>query len=121
MEIQTNRDFVYDYAKYTTAFGNLVMQENADLVMFYCFSFLKDHVYYIKSLDVIAIATFNNQQLNVWDVFAKQEVELDQIIRTLIKPDTNEVCLGDETLFIQKGKADFFEKNKLMFPLMSHA
>ena len=58
MAIQSNRDFLYNYAKNSKVFGKLSMRENADLVMFYCTSFLKENVYYIKSLGVIVVAVF---------------------------------------------------------------
>lgn len=136
MDIQTNRDKLYDYAKYSEIFGEISMKENADLVMFYCISILKDSVYYIKSLDTIAIATFKDNQLLLWDIFSKLNIDLDKIINCLAYPQINEVVLGftlqdinpynvreitGDALFIQKGRTSVFEKNQLMFPLLSHA
>lgn len=137
MDIQANRDFLYDYARNTKVYGNLSMHENADLVMFYCTSFLKRDVYYIKSLDVIAVATYNENRLHLLDVFGKVDTDLDKIISSLVNPQINEVVLGftpkdcssyevrethgDDALFVQKGKSKLFDKNKVMFPLLSHA
>ena len=137
MDLHANRELLYEYAKNTKPFGKLCMSENADLVMFYCTSFLKDNVYYIKALDLIVVAMFNEGQLHLWDVFGKREVELDQVINKLIGPETNELLLGftprdptgyevkeligDDTLFVQKDKVALFAENKLMFSLLSHA
>lgn len=140
MDDQVNKDKLYDYAKNTCIFGKLSMQENADLVMFYCITVMKDNVYYIKSLDVIVIAKFNNRQIHLLDVFAKVETNLDMIIESLADEKADSVLLGftpkdpagyksrvvdeigkEEALFIQNGKTKLFDENKLMFPLLSHA
>lgn len=137
MDKQADRDKLYDYAKNSKGFGKLSMNENADLVMFDCISFLKDSVYYSKSLDVIAVATVKENQLQLWDVFGRELVELDKILGSLADSRTNEIVfgftpldcgayqsreiMGKDVLFIQKDKARIFDENKLMFPLMSHA
>lgn len=137
MDTQKNRAMLYYYAKNSEIFGNFSMKENADLVMFYCTSFLKENVYYIKALDVIAVAIMNENQLHLYDVFGTKKVKLDNIIDSLANFEINEVTLGftpkdcssyeakeilgDETLFVQKNKIDLFEQNKIMFPLLSHA
>ncbi len=137
MDLQPHRDLLYDMAKQTQAFGQISMRENADLVMFYCMDFLKDNIFYIPLLDVVVVAKFNGNQIHIWDVFGKKEVDLDQIINSLISSETQEVLLGftpkdcdsyqvkeisgDDTLFIQQGKTELFEQNKWMFPLLSHA
>lgn len=113
------------------------MSENADLVMFSCTWFLKENVYYIKSLDVIVVMKFDNNKLHLFDVFAKDKVNLEKILDALCNPQTNQIVLGftpentsgyevcemvgDDVLFIQSGKTMPFDENKLMFPLLSHA
>lgn len=137
MDDQVSRDLLYEYAKNPKTFAKLSMQENADLVMFYCTSFLKENVYYISSLDTVVVAIFHDHQLHLWDVFSKVEVELDEIIYSLAKIQIDEVLLGftpkncssyqvkeisgDDVLFVQTGKTQLFDENKVMFPLLSHA
>ena len=140
MDLQENRYKLYDYIKNTKIFGRLSMQENTDLVMFYCITILKDCVYFLKSLDVIAIAKINNNQIHLLDVFSKAEIDLNDIIDSLCDINTDSVLLGftprdftpykvrevdevskDEVLFIQNGKTALFNDNKIMFPLLSHA
>lgn len=136
MDSQVSRALLYDYAKNTTSFGQISMRGNADLVMFYCTSFFKENVYYLKLLDTIAVAKLNGGQLHLLDVFAKKEVALDDIISVLATSQTNEVLLGftpkdcsdyetkeiisDDTLFIQQGKILLFSNHRVMFPLLSH-
>ena len=64
-------------------------------------------------------------------------LDLDKIIEALVNPQINQVLLGFtpkeksfyevkevsgyDYLFIQRNRTDLFTKNKLMFPLLSHA
>jgi len=83
MEIKYNRDKLYDYVKNTKIFSKLAMNENADLVMFYCITIFKNCVYYSPSLDVIVIAKINDRQLHILDVFSKKETNLELILDSL--------------------------------------
>lgn len=135
MDVQANKDKLYNYARNSVPFGQLSMQENADLVMFYCASFLKENVFFIPSLDVIAIAKFEENKFHLLDVFGRSNLELDEVIFSLADDKISEVLLGftpkesesykmreivGDTLFVQKRKALLFD-NKLMFPVLSHA
>lgn len=137
MDMQSNKDRLHDYAKNSKIFSKISMRENADLVMFYCISFLKDNVYYIKSLDVIVIAKINDKKIHILDVFSRVEVELDRVVYSVVSSQINEIVLGftpkncstykvreisgDDVLFMQKGKTRLFDENQVMFPLLSHA
>lgn len=137
MDLQSSRDMLHDYAKYSASYGKISMRENADLVLFYCTEPMKNNVYYIKSLDVIAVATYEVNELHLLDVFGKANVELDKIIEALAVENINRVLLGftpqnchsyevrkksdDDHLFIQDGKTNLFDENKVMFPRLSHA
>lgn len=137
MAMQSDRDKLYEYAKNSHVFSKIAMHENADLVMFYCLSVLKESIYYSKTLDVIAIATFNDNQLLLFDMFSKKEVKLDKVINSLVNPKIDKVILGftpndcssyetreilgDDALFILRDKFKLFDENKIMFPLLSHA
>jgi GNAT superfamily N-acetyltransferase len=137
METQANRNLLYDYVKNTHAFGPFSMRHNPDLVMFYCISSLKDAVYYVRSLESIAIATFKGSELHLVDVFGKKETVLEDVIQSLTNTETQKVFLGftpfdpgsyeileassDDVLFIQAGKTKLFDEHQLMFPLLSHA
>lgn len=140
MDRQENRDRVYQIAKEPHIYGKLSMQENADLVMFYCISILKDNVYFLPSLDAIVIVSFEEQTLFLHDVLSKEEHDLDQILTAITNENANKLVLGfvpkstaqyqaklvdeklnDEVLFIQNGKTELFEVDKIMFPSLSHA
>lgn len=136
MSLPSNRNMLHDYAKNSRFFGKLSLHENADLVMFYCTGFMKENVYYIKALDVILVATFEDHQLHILDIFSKVSIELDKVvscagkrINKVLLGFTPEDCTsyevslisGDDVLFIQDGKTAIFDENKIMLPLLSHA
>lgn len=137
MDIQSNRDMLYDYVKSSIGFGKISMHENADLVMFYCITVLKNNIFYIKSLDVIAVATFTDDKIRVWDIFSQINIDLDKILYQLVNPRIHSIVLGftpknpnsyqvralsgDDTLFIYSDKNQLFDENKIMYPLLSHA
>ncbi|WP_232051822.1 GNAT family N-acetyltransferase [Aquicella siphonis] len=139
MKIQGNRDKLYEYAKNSYPISVLSMHENADLVMFYGLTILSECVYYLPLLDAIAIAQVNNNQLVLYDVFCKAEVDLEEIINILLLPckGAETIVLGftprdcssfesreianDDALFIRKGKTGVFTESRVMFPLLSHA
>lgn len=112
--------------------------KNTSLVMFYCIDFMKDSIYYIEEYDVVAICEYSENELLIIDVFTTKDIELEKVINTLIKDNTKKVILGftpndtsifreelikgdNDTLFIRCKKETMFEKEKLMFPLLSHA
>ncbi|WP_367606089.1 hypothetical protein [Legionella sp. W05-934-2] len=113
------------------------MSENADIVMFYCTSFLKDNVFYIDDLDTIAIAQFNDGQALLWDVFGPDIVDLDDVLSIFADNHIGQIKLGftpldtssyeveelqgEDKLFILYERENPFKESKLMFPLLSHA
>lgn len=140
MTSNDNREKLHDYARNTCQFGQIAMQENADLVMFYCISVYKDNVFYLPDLDAIAVAELNGKQLYLLDVFSKKEQGLEDIILALSDEAKDLVRLGftpkdcsgyeivpidetvkDEMLFVESGKTALFKENQLMFPVLSHA
>lgn len=137
MNEQKNVDLLYLIAKNSNPCSCFSMEENADLVLFYCTTFLKDNVYYIPSLDAICIAIYDNEILHLWDIFSSQDIDLETIIEILARPESRTISLGftpkdnsgyvakafngDDTLFVQTNKLNLFNNNQLMFPLISHA
>ncbi|MBO0523528.1 GNAT family N-acetyltransferase [Clostridium botulinum] len=132
------REFVYNMACNTISLSKLSMKNNASLIMFYSTSFMKDNIYYLEDYNTVVICDFDEDILYVQDVFAKKEVNLDNIIDVMMKYETKKVILGftpnnsssyekilvneeDTTLFIKMGKYNPFKTGDLMFPVLSHA
>lgn len=140
MDKQKNREKLHDYAKNTWPFGKISMQENADLLMFYCLTVYKDNVFYLPELDAFAITEIKGRQLHLLDLFSKNKQNLDDVIRALNDGTIDTVRFGfvpvdsssyervpidekakDEMLFVETEKSALFDENQLMFPLLSHA
>ena len=138
MSDEKDRILLFNTINGSVHFSQLAMHDNASLVMFYCTSFMNQNVYYIKALDAIVIADFNDNVLHLNDVFCRSNVPLDDIIAAMVNKEIKKIVLGftpkntasfeetllneeDTTLFIMKDKSDIFKNRKIMFPVLSHA
>ncbi len=123
LELVTNR---YPNAK-TAMLGNTA------LIMFYCDSFMKEHLYYIEDLETAVVAEYQDNILLIQEIFCKRAVELDRVINAMLISDGTFVRLGftpyetasytketlqekDSTLFI-RGR-NILDNSR--FPLLSH-
>lgn len=112
--------------------------KNTSLVMFYCIDFMKDSIYYVEEYDAIAICEYKEEEIIILDVFSCKDIDLEIIINAMTKGDTKKVLLGftpkdtslyrkelinddNDTLFIRCKNGTVFEREKLIFPLLSHA
>ena len=122
----------------TKVFSKIAVMNNINLVMFYCISFMKNDIYFIEEYNSIVIANFFEDTLYIQEVFAINDVELENIIGKMISNDINKVVLGftpintllydekildeeDTTLFIMTKDKNPIELGKLRFPILSHA
>lgn len=143
MEVDEESDcnLLYEMAKKTVSLSKISMQDNAGLVMFYCncldvFS-LKENLFYIKDLNAIAIAEYEEDTLILYDILATKKIEIDDVINSLVSEKIKNVVLRfmpmnsenyevslfkeeDSTLFVIDDKSNLFKENKLIFPLLSH-
>ena len=117
--------------------SKLAMQNNTSLVMFYCLSFKKNSIYYLRALKTVIIADFEGNTLYLHDVFSKERVKLNDVIQSISYKTTKKVILGftplneadyqisvlnqGDTLFVVKDKVSYFKNNTWMFPVLSHA
>ncbi len=131
-----DRELVYNKAYVSTPIAKISMIGNAELIMFYCITFMKDNIYYIQEYDTIVIANYQQDILEVFGVFCTEEVSLDSILDYLAKEDTKRVKLfftpkeidsyittpleGEDTLFILGEDTMLLSNEKFMFPSLSH-
>lgn len=119
--------------RYGVPFSRCAMVDNPGLVMFYLTSFMKEDIYYIKELEIVAVATFEGKQLHLVDVFCKKEVDLDLVINSLSKEAETKITLGfapKETSFYtaeplrEEGTTIFIKGASILaksrFPVLSH-
>ena len=132
------RDLVIRKTSKSKPVASLQMYDNESLIMFYLSSFMSDTVYYIKSLDTIAVAEYEGDSLLLYDVFSTKEPALDRVIEALATSTTKKALLGftpinkenfdvsllkedNTTLFVMGKDINIFKENQLMFPLLSRA
>jgi GNAT superfamily N-acetyltransferase len=120
--------------KKTIPVSRYSMIGNPGLVMFYLISFMAQNIYYIKELDLAAIASYEEDNLFLTDVFCEHEFDLEKVINSLADkaevkvtlgftpPDTSsyqaELLLEAGTTFFVRGTC-FIDKGR--FPELSHA
>lgn len=113
------------------------MINNSDLIMFYITSFMKDCVYYIKSVDSYVIAEIEDNELLIYNIFSRKTVNIDEVIKAFgsgvktvkcgFTPFATDgfICTDfsqeDTTLFVKGDSLLSFSDEKKMFPLLSHA
>lgn len=136
MSDENNRKFLYHRANSSVPFGQISMDGNGELILFYCSSFMKENVYYLPELDVVVIANYEHDSLELLGFFSEKEVPLDRIIDYMVTKDTKSVQLfftpketdsyvftplsGEDTLFILGEDTMQLMNKRFMFPTLSH-
>lgn len=137
MSDESDRALVYEEANASSSIAKISMLGNAELIMFYCISYMKDRVYYIKEYNAIVVAHHEHQVLEVFGVFCTENIPLEIILDYMANEDTESVKLyftsqesesytltpleGEGTLFILGEDPDLLKNKPFMFPLLSHA
>lgn len=118
-------------------FSRFKMEQNPELILFYVTKFMRENVYYIEKWDMYVIAEEEEEKLFLYDIFASGQVETDDIIQAF-GSSIRRAVLGfspictegfsiserkeeDTTLFIKGAGLAEFSKERLMFPVLSHA
>ncbi|MBC8754753.1 GNAT family N-acetyltransferase [Kordia sp. YSTF-M3] len=117
--------------------SKLAMQNNTALLMFYFLLFKKNSLYYLDELNTVIIMDMEGDTLYLNDVFSKERVALNDVIKFITNTTIKRVQLGfvpldetdyqksllntGDTLFVLKDKAAYFKNNAWMFPVLSHA
>lgn len=138
MSDEKDKTFLIDKINKSVHFSKFAMYNNESLIMFYCTSFMNQSVYYIKVLDVIVIAEFENDMLYLNDVFCSKNISLDDVIAMMANISIKKVVMGftpkdttsfdvmllkedDTTLFVIEDNLEVLKNRKIMFPILSHA
>ncbi|QBF26321.1 GNAT family N-acetyltransferase [Pseudomonas tructae] len=117
--------------------ARLAMCSNPAQTMFYCTSFFKDCVHYSPVLQAYVVMETVDGVMTLYEVFARQALDLQALVTELSTPQTTGVVLGftpldatgflaqplvsDDSLFVLGQAGQFIERARLMFPLLSHA
>ncbi|WP_434302902.1 GNAT family N-acetyltransferase [Clostridium botulinum] len=138
MDSADDRALLKRYYAKSNPYSALSMEDNYGLLMFYCTSSMKDYIYFLEDFDTVIIASNENEVLTCYDVFGSGDHALLDVVSRVAEPQIYTVVFGftpaenvtfnsqileeeDTTLFVLKGKENFFVKNQIMFPVLSHA
>lgn len=106
---------------------------NEGLFMFHA-ALLKEHIYYLPAYDAVMIAEIKDHTMTLYELLGREEIPLT----ALIPEGVTQLRLGfapknatgfdfrplggeNNTLFVLKGGEAIFERERLCFPLLSHA
>lgn len=115
----------------------MYMSENLGLFQFWIAAGYGDQIYYLPELEIYVIAALNENTLHVHQIFGKEAVDFTHLAKSFGKR-INEIVLGytparkeqfevrehkeeDCTLFILGNDLERIVRDKMMFPLLSHA
>lgn len=115
----------------------MYMSDNLGLYQFWIDAGLGDYIYYLPEMGAYVAANMDGQVLYIQQIIGKQHVEMDRLAKSFGE-NVHEVVLGytpahkehfqvrerkeeDCTLFILGEDLNCMEKNKMMFPVLSHA
>jgi len=138
MSRASDRALLKRYYTKSNPYSALTMEDNYELLMFYCSSFMKDCVYFLEDFDAVIIASDKNEVLTCHDIFCNGGHVLIDIVSSVAESQIHTVVFGftptehaafhsqileeeDTTLFILKGKDHWFVNHQVMFPVLSHA
>lgn len=141
LDISTAKDLklLDEITKNAHPVADLSILNNTGLIMFYCLGLglFNDSLFYFEGLNAIVVAEYDETNLIIHDVFAPNSVDMDIIVDSLKREDTEQVTLRftpqnktnyqlenfkdeDLVLFVSARAKDLFENNKLIFPTLSH-
>ncbi len=146
MNTKKDVDLLIEHFKLGNPFSLMNIQ-NLGLLMFYCMKYNKNDVYYIEEEDAIAIASYENENIVLYDIFCKADCSFENILASIVQDNTERVYFGfpltktkhckitkckeeDNILFIldkadSRNLADFLHipeySNKIMMPLLMHS
>ena len=138
MTSQKDIHLLCDRFRLGNPFSALSMEENQGLLLFYCTQFLKDSVYYSPKYETAVIADFDGETMLCYDLFGPDGPDLGDILASAAPACVNKAALGftpkekrgdvvffqeeDTTLFLLPNpESAWFQQEKMMFPLLSHA
>ncbi|WP_313182896.1 GNAT family N-acetyltransferase [Lacrimispora sp.] len=133
-----DRALLKGYYSKSNPYSALTMEDNYELLMFYCTSLMKDCVYFLEDFDAVIIASNKNEILTCYDIFSNGGHALIDMVSRVAESQIHTVVFGftpaehgdfhsqileeeDTTLFVLKGKNHWFVNHQVMFPVLSHA
>lgn len=138
MSLASDRELLKRYYSKSNPYSALAIKDNYELLMFYCTSLMKDYVYFLEDFDAVIIASNKNEILTCYDIFSDGNHAMIEMVSRVAESQIRTVVFGftpaehtafhsrileeeDTTLFVLKGKDNWFVNHQMMFPVLSHA
>lgn len=138
MSLASDRELLKRYYSKSNPYSALAIKDNYELLMFYCTSSMKDCVYFLEDFDAVIIASNKNEILTCYDIFSDGNHAMIEMVSRAAESQIRTVVFGftpaehaafhsrileeeDTTLFVLKGKDNWFVNHQMMFPVLSHA
>lgn len=137
MQDGAQRKKLEDAMRRSVSYSRFRMVDNDNLIFFYVTGPMQDSVYFDDRHDAYVIANIEGDVLTVHDIFTEIKYPMDDILASFGK-DIRQVRFGftplnaegctvevfkeeDCTLFVKGVGFEEFEKDKVIFPTLSHA
>jgi len=138
LSIKSDVDLLIRKHKQSNPFSLLTMNENIEMMLFHCISFLSDNIYYIEKCDAVVIAEHEDDVMFCYDIYSGISSDIHELLGIVALDGTKNVTLGftpkteasftveesdenDSKFFVLNGKENILHDNKLTFPFLSRA
>ncbi|MBY0099619.1 GNAT family N-acetyltransferase [Mesobacillus maritimus] len=110
-------NFIYQFASERIAVSNVFGTQNTQgLFMYHCINVFGEHLYYLEKEDAIVIFEQEGNQVDIFDIVSKKEVNIQDILSKITNKDSNKIVFhftpGYEGIQIQK---DMFKGDEVLF------
>lgn len=119
-------------------YSAITLEEDSGIVMFHCFYFLEDNIYYLPEAEAIVIAKVKGSTLFCYDIYATRHRDIKTLLGCIAPEGTTQATLGftpknasvydiavtreqNTTLFVLQGKENIFTQGKITLPHLSRA
>lgn len=121
--------------------NSIFPMKSKELTLFYCYVYADmgyaDSIYYIESMDCIAIADYEGDVLSLHEVFSDKIVDMEELLPLLCTQKTSKIRFGftpldvsrmesqnyvheDLCLFVSPSLVDLFTNSRIRVPIMAH-
>lgn len=140
LEDPADRDLFRSCCQRSNPYARLAMVDNPGLLAFHCGFFLSDCLLYSPAWDALCVAQQEGASLLCYDILGSPSrlPSLERVLAAAAAPGTLRAELGfspptaaggilrrledgEERLFVLEGRENPFSREKLLFPLLSHA
>ena len=138
LSIQNDVDLLVKKHKESNRLSLLSMQDDVEIMMFHCITFLRDYIYYIEEYDAIVIAKQDGHEIFCYDIYSDGLNSISSMLSTIASTDSCTAMLGftpkeasaytvekanegNTTLFVLNGMENILTENKITLPFLSRA